>query len=406
MHFHFAFTMAILALYNDWKPIIFISLLYGLHHIAFLVYEPSLLFSHVSKGASLFSYFGEFVIHVIAVVILAIPLALIVFWGKRAILNLEKQKKITEEQSELLSQKNMNSQKIASDLNSYINSLNSMLETTARSGKDIDKTLTEVKMSIDTQSSSVFNINNHMTDILRQIQDTSEESREINISTDNMEKYIKDGKNRLSKLVHHTGELSRSIDLTSKTVSELEEQTRLIQGILSSISQIAKQTNLLSLNAAIEAERAGEQGRGFGVVANEIGKLAEETTRSSSKIFNILSNISSQVSIVAQNISKEVLNIKESREYSEQVIDTFDKFVKISRELSTRADKIDSLSSQVEEKASAISSELTNISALTEESTASMEQISVNIKSQIASNDTNTEISRKINNINQKLILE
>ncbi|MCB1157356.1 MAG: hypothetical protein KDK45_07625, partial [Leptospiraceae bacterium] len=195
-------------------------------------------------------------------------------------------------------------------------------------------------------------------------------------------------------------------DLTSKTVSELEEQTRLIQGILSSISQIAKQTNLLSLNAAIEAERAGEQGRGFGVVANEIGKLAEETTRSSSKIFNILSNISSQVSIVAQNISKEVLNIKESREYSEQVIDTFDKFVKISRELSTRADKIDSLSSQVEEKASAISSELTNISALTEESTASMEQISVNIKSQIASNDTNTEISRKINNINQKLILE
>ncbi|MBW3696208.1 methyl-accepting chemotaxis protein [Vibrio sp. T187] len=112
------------------------------------------------------------------------------------------------------------------------------------------------------------------------------------------------GRNVVKTTVNNIGELSSTLANSQNSISSLNEHVDKIGGAVHIIQEIAEQTNLLALNAAIEAARAGEQGRGFAVVADEVRALASRTHQSTEEITKVVSAIQSQMSTVVTDIDQ------------------------------------------------------------------------------------------------------
>ncbi|WP_174875720.1 methyl-accepting chemotaxis protein [Vogesella oryzae] len=119
----------------------------------------------------------------------------------------------------------------------------------------------------------------------------------------------------------------------AERIAQLQDESARISGIVAVIRDIADQTNLLALNAAIEAARAGEHGRGFAVVADEVRKLSERTAQSTSEIVQMVSAIQRSIGEVVQEVGNSVSLSNDSVNNAQQAGDTLAQLQQMSQQV-------------------------------------------------------------------------
>ncbi|MCH5332476.1 MAG: cache domain-containing protein [Agathobacter sp.] len=241
---------------------------------------------------------------------------------------------------------------------------------------DINKAVEEVAISATTQATETQDVAEQMRDMGIAVEKSSENIGTLKNIAEEMEITNQEVSETLSSLVTISNNTRESIENVQRQTNDTNQSAMEIQNVVDFISDIAGQTNLLSLNASIEAARAGDQGRGFAVVADEVRQLAEQSRQSADQIEEIVQKLinNSNSSVEAMNVVMNDIQIQHDK-----LNQTQDAFDHLKSEISNVTTAVDGIAKEIDSIDSAknkVYDNLENLAAISEENAASTQQTS------------------------------
>ena len=186
---------------------------------------------------------------------------------------------------------------------------------------------------------------------------------------------VKEGNTQMTRSMDSVSHVVRTVQTSSETINELSQSIQKIGVVTQVIKEIAEQTNLLALNAAIEAARAGEQGRGFAVVADEVRKLAERTTTSTTDIARIVDEIQRSAGSAVSSMGNAVQEVNEGIELLRGSQASLDQITRSSEMVTEATSHIASATGEQSAASEDVAKNMEQISSLIEENGASVAQV-------------------------------
>ena len=222
--------------------------------------------------------------------------------------------------------------------------------------------------------SSIGKAANEMQKLESSMHELNDKALEVQLAATAMQHAAHLGSDSVTQSSNVMLEIEETMASTSATVENLGRKSGDITSIISTITTIAEQTNLLALNAAIEAARAGEHGRGFAVVADEVRKLAEQSQRAASEVSTIVGSIQNEVnSIIAQNqtgVQKVIRGVEVTNETTDSLQNILQQTAKTSEILTTMVSQIE----QTLNNSQDVTSSFVHVSAIAENTAANTER--------------------------------
>lgn len=220
---------------------------------------------------------------------------------------------------------------IVNQINLFISSLASSLATTDSIAKEVADLAKQTKASIQVSRESSNRVAKEldasasaMEEMTTTLVHVSESTSNAEIRAAENENHVGVGQNTVSEALNAMAVLESEFTTTQDSMQHLVNESTQVSNVLSVIKAIAEQTNLLALNAAIEAARAGEQGRGFAVVADEVRSLAQRTQDSTKEIDDIVVSLQNRTNQVGSSVTQAANLMQKASVELQRIVTVFD----------------------------------------------------------------------------------
>jgi methyl-accepting chemotaxis protein len=273
---------------------------------------------------------------------------------------------------------------VSKDIEEYSKELKLSSEGVASASEEISSTMNSVADSTSVQNDNLSEAMNKLKELAYSLEEISLEINTMEKESTSIRSMADDGTEKINYVVKSMEDMRESFEEMSSGIKVLDDNIIEINSISETINNVAKQTNLLSLNAAIEASRANEAGNGFAVVANEVKKLAEQTLESSEIIAKLIKNISNNSKMVSDTAMKSIDKFEEQSEIVSNTIVAFDTIVNQINVVIPKINNVSAIIKNTNTIKDKVMNNVQNISSESEELSASVEEVTQSVEEQSA----------------------
>ncbi|QDP39194.1 methyl-accepting chemotaxis protein [Radiobacillus deserti] len=263
--------------------------------------------------------------------------------------------------------------------------LNASAEQSTTATQTVASSIQEIASGAEETTTKLEYNTNSLKEVLRGVSHISESSASVSELSKQTSKEAEEGSKFVENNVTQMKFIHESVGRSNQVISSLSHRSKEIGTILDVISDIADQTNLLALNAAIEAARAGEHGKGFAVVADEVRKLAEQSQTSAKSIEELIAFIQQDTDESVKIMNEVVTNAEEGVKVSEQTSTKFAQILDSTKNITPQIEQVTATVQQITASIDDVTNSAIEVSELAQTNAASSEEVAASTEEQLAS---------------------